>query len=166
MTTAIRPLTERDAGQVAEIYNWYVTNTVISFEEDPISRAEMATRIVEGLREFPWLGTEENGEIVAYAYATRWRPRSAYRFTSESTIYVRQGSTGRGLGSSLYTRLVDEIRACGFRSVIGTIALPNEASIALHEKVGFRNGGQLERIGWKLGRWIYVGYWHLKFDDD
>jgi phosphinothricin acetyltransferase len=145
-----RSLTRNDASEVREIYNWYVANTVISFEEGPVSIAETEARISDGLRAFPWLGAEANGKLVAYAYATQWRPRSACKYSAESTVYVGHDHTRRGVGIALYRRLIEEIKTRGFRSVVGTIALPNEASVALHEKLGFRKGGQLDSIGWKL----------------
>lgn len=166
MSATIRSLTQDDASQVCEIYNWYVAETVASFEEEPVSLSQMRSRISEGLGEFPWLGAEEEGRLIAYAYAARWRPRSAYRFSVESTIYVRHGCTGRGIGSDLYGRLIAELRAQGFRTAIGTIALPNDASVALHEKLGFRKSGMLARMGWKQDRWVDVGYWHLDLTDE
>jgi L-amino acid N-acyltransferase YncA len=166
MTARVRSLTKEDAAEIREIYNWYVVNTVISFEEEPVSLSAMEARVSEGLREFPWMGAEVDGRLVAFAYATQWRPRSAYRFSAESTVYVRRDHTRRGVGLDLYRKLIEEIRTRGFRSVVGTIALPNEASVALHEKLGFRKGGQLECIGRKLGRWVDVGYWYLLFDED
>jgi phosphinothricin acetyltransferase len=124
----------------------------------------MATRVSEGIGDFPWLVYVIDGSVVGYAYAAHWRPRTAYRYTAESTIYIHPDSTRRGYGRSLYSRLVKEIRARGFRTAIGTIALPNDASVALHESLGFRKSGVLKRAGWKHELWVDVGYWQIEFE--
>lgn len=157
----IRPCLESDAAAVCEIYNHYIRDTVVTFEETPLTVAEMAERIAEIGTRFPWFVLEDGGVVIGYAYAATWKTRSAYRFAVESTIYLAPQSTGRGLGLGLYAALVAELRRRGFHSVIGGIALPNGASIALHEKLGFKKLGSFTQVGWKCDRWVDVGYWEL-----
>jgi phosphinothricin acetyltransferase len=136
---------------------------VITFEEEPVSEAEMGRRIAEVTkRPLPWLVAEADGAVVGYAYATPWRPRSAYRFSVESTVYLEAGAVGRGTGRALYAALLDDLKARGVHCVIGGIALPNPASVGLHERMGFRKVGHLEEVGWKQERWVDVGYWELR----
>jgi phosphinothricin acetyltransferase len=157
----IRPCTSADAADVAKIYNHYVRETVITFEEKPVSAAEMARRIEEIGRQFPWLVWEETGMVVAYAYASRWKSRSAYRFSVESTVYVATGHHGRRIGSKIYGALLEELRGRGVHTAVGGIALPNPASVALHERLGFKKIAQFAEVGWKFDRWVDVGYWQL-----
>lgn len=157
----IRPCVAADAAAISEIYNHYVRETVITFEEVPVAPDEMAQRIADVSARYPWLVAEEGGAVVGYAYATLWRVRSAYRFSVESTVYLAHGRLSRGLGTALYRELIPRLRALGVHCAVGSIALPNPASVALHEKVGFKKVGQLVEIGRKLDRWVDVGYWEL-----
>ena len=157
----IRPALPGDAPQICEIYNHYVEETVITFEEQTVSGAEMSRRIADTTTTLPWLVTEIDGSIAGYAYATTWKSRSAYRYAVESAIYVKPVLTGRGIGHDLYAALVAELRERRLHTVIGAIALPNPASIALHEKLGFRKIGIFPEVGWKLSAWVDVGYWEL-----
>ena len=157
----IRQCTTADASAICEIYNHYVRHTVITFEEVPVVVAEMAQRILDVTARYPWLVAEENGAVVGYAYAAPWRPRSAYRFSVESTVYVAPGQVGRGVGTALYRELIEGLRALDVHCAVGGIALPNPASVTLHEKLGFKKIGQLVEIGRKLDRWVDVGYWEL-----
>ena len=159
----IRPATALDAAPICAIYNPYVANTSISFEEEPVSEQDMAKRIADvGAAGLPWLVLEIDGRIAGYAYATRWRVRPAYRTSVESTIYLDPAFAGRGLGRLLYGALLDELRQREMHMVIGGIALPNENSIALHEKLGFRKVAHFSEVGMKFGRWTDVGYWERK----
>jgi len=161
MPESIRACTSADAAAICDIYNRYVRETVITFEEAPVAPDEMAQRIGDVTAHLPWLVTEEQGAILGYAYATPWKTRSAYRFSVETTVYVAPGHMRRGLGAALYRQLIDELRRRGVHAAVGGIALPNAASIALHEKLGFKNIGQFVEIGRKLDRWVDVGYWEL-----
>jgi phosphinothricin acetyltransferase len=158
----IRPATPDDAAAIAEIYNWYVAHTVITFEVDPVPAGEMAARIATVLRAHEWLVLERAGELLGYAYAGRFRERAAYAHATESTIYLRHGLEGRGLGAPLYRELIRRTFARGYRHLVGAIALPNEPSVRLHERLGFAKAGHLYRIGHKLGRWVDVGNWQLE----
>ena len=159
----IRPATTRDAEQIATLYNFYVENTVVTFEETRVSASEMATRIATIMSAYPWLVLEKQGSIAGYAYAGLFDSRCAYRTSVESTIYLAHDQAGRGLGSKLYRALLDDLLVSDVHCAIGRIALPNEPSITLHEKFGFVNVGQLREIGRKFDRWIDVGYWELLF---
>ena len=131
----VRPATEADSEALARIYNHYIQNTVITFEEEPVSVPAMATRMAETRDlSLPWLVAEVGNAVVGYAYARKWRVRSAYRFSVETTIYLERGHEGRGVGTTLYSALLPILRAGGIHVAIGGVALPNEASVALHEK--------------------------------
>jgi phosphinothricin acetyltransferase len=160
--TGIRAASAADAARLADIYNHYVRETVVTFEEEPVTAAEMARRIAEVVARWPWLVAERDGQVVGYAYATPWRTRSAYRHSVECTVYLDAAVLGRGDGSRLYAALLPELRAGGAHLAIGGIALPNARSVALHEKCGFRQVAQFHEVGWKFGRWIDVGYWELR----
>jgi phosphinothricin acetyltransferase len=156
----IRNAQPTDAATIVEIYNHYVLNTTITFEEQPVTAPQMAERMAEvqaaGL---PWLVAEREGRVLGYAYASKWKARSAYRHSVECSVYLDHQAVGGGMGSSLYAALFAELKARGLHVVIGGIALPNESSIALHEKFGFKKVAQFEEVGFKFGRWVDVGYW-------
>lgn len=158
----IRSATKDDAQAIVDIYNHYVLDTPVSFEEEAVSAAQMAERIanVQAL-DLPWLVLEEDGKLLGYAYATAWRVRSAYRFSVETTVYLAQDQTRRGLGSRLYEALFPKLKARGLHSAIAGITLPNPASIALHEKFGMKQVARFEEVGLKFGQWLDVGYWQL-----
>lgn len=161
----IRHATRDDAAALCAIYNPYVATTTISFEEAPVSADDMAQRIADvqaaGL---PWLVALSGGRAIGYAYATRWRVRPAYRTSVESSVYLDGEAGGRGAGTALYRALLDELRRREVHMVIGGIAQPNAASVALHEKMGFRKVAHFSEVGRKFGRWIDVGYWELRLE--
>ena len=156
----IRAATDADAGAIADIYNYYVTDTLVTFEEEPISASEIARRIHQvqsaGL---PWLVAEENGVILGYAYATPWKPRSAYRFSVEGSMYVDFAHLGCGTGSLLFAELLSALRDRNVHALIAGVSLPNEASVALQEKFGLSKVAHFSQVGFKFGKWIDVGYW-------
>lgn len=154
----IRRAAASDAAAIADIYAHYVRETVITFDTDAPSAAEMAERISGGGL-YPWLVAEEDGALLGYAYAAAFRTRPAYRFSVETTVYLRLGSGGRGIGSALYVPLLETLEAQGFTQAIAVIALPNEASVRLHERLGFVHAGTYAQVGWKLGQWLDVGLW-------
>lgn len=156
----IRTATLNDAAAIAEIYNPYIAETIITFEEQPVSSEEIQERISKVFADgLPYLVAENEGRVCGYAYATQWRARSAYRFSTETTVYVAKTRTGHGIGSALYRELVSRLASCGAHLAIGGIALPNEASVALHENLGFKKVAHFEQVGKKFGRWVDVGYW-------
>ncbi|MFK7769879.1 MAG: arsinothricin resistance N-acetyltransferase ArsN1 family B [Mariniblastus sp.] len=158
----IRLAQPTDAQRIAEIYNYYITDTVITFEEETIDAAEILVRMNKvATLGYPWIVFETEGVVVGYAYATTWRTRAAYRFTVESAVYVCHQNHGSGVGTQLYEFLIDTLKAQGIHSVIGGIALPNDKSIRLHERLGFEKVGENKEVGKKFERWIDVGWWQL-----
>jgi L-amino acid N-acyltransferase YncA len=156
----IRSATSSDAEAIARIYNHHISNTIVTFEEEPIASSEIVARIVEVTSaSLPWIVLEQDGQIAGYAYASKWKGRCAYRFSVESTIYLAQEATGRGLGTKLYERLLSLLEERRMHVVIGGIALPNAASVALHEKLGFEKVAHFKEVGFKFNQWIDVGYW-------
>jgi phosphinothricin acetyltransferase len=158
----IRPVKIADAQGIREIYNYYIVNTAISFEEEPVSASEMESRIRTITAKYPWFVREEEGEILAYTYINTWRERAAYRYSAELSMYVQKGREGQGMGSALMARLLEAARQTEIRVLVSGITIPNERSIALHEKFGFRNAALFKGIGFKLGQWLDVGYWELE----
>ena len=160
MDHSIRIATASDADRIADIYNHYVANTVVTFEEEPVGADELRRRMDEvSASALPWLVAESASRIVGYAYATKWKARSAYRFSVETTVYLAEGLGRRGLGSRLYEELFRLLKEKGVHAAIGGIALPNDASVALHEKFGMRKVAHFEEVGFKFGKWVDVGYW-------
>ena len=157
----IRPVALTDAEQICAIYNYYVENTVVTFEEKPVSPSEMSQRIKKVTSSLPWLVSELDGQVCGYAYATHYRTRAAYKFTVESSLYLAPDRIGQGLGTELLSALLDELRERKLHCVIAGISLPNPASVALSEKFGFRKVAELIEVGWKQDRWVDVGYWEL-----
>ena len=157
----IRNAEARDAKAISEIYNYYILNTVITFEESPVDEAEMARRIAHVRERLLWLVEEVDGEVIGYCYATEWRVRSAYRFSVESTVYLKNGCGGNGIGTKLYQELIHQLKHKNVHTVIGGISLPNDSSVALHEKMGFVNIARFKEVGFKMDKWVDVGYWQL-----
>lgn len=158
----IRPALHSDAAAVAGIYNHYIMNTVVTFEEEAIDATEMSGRMAEVAgNKLPWLVCEENGQVLGYAYASKWKSRCSYRYSVETTIYLDQTATGRGLGTKLYAALIADLKKTKIHAIIGGVALPNAGSVALHEKIGFEKIAQFKEVGWKFDQWIDVGYWEL-----
>jgi L-amino acid N-acyltransferase YncA len=161
----IRQATIADAPAITAIYNWYITNTIITFEITAVSVEEISARIQDKLDYYDWLVGEIDGQMVSYAYYGAFRPREAYHHTVESSIYLDQKFTGQGYGKALYQQLIESAGAHGFREMVGVIALPNPSSIALHEKLGFVDAGVLKGVGYKFGRYIDVATWQLTINN-
>ena len=157
----LRSATTEDAARICEIYNHYVLHSTITFEEQAVAVDEMKERITEILAGLPWLVWVEDEGIKGFAYASKWKGRCAYRYSVESTVYVAEGLTSRGVGTKLYEALLEELRLRNLHTVMGGIALPNAASVALHQKLGFEKVAQFREVGRKFGEWIDVGYWQL-----
>jgi phosphinothricin acetyltransferase len=164
-TTMIRPVTPEDAEAICDIYNYYVRNTVVTFEEEPVSAAEMRTRIETVTKDFPWYVYEEDGELIAYAYLRYYHPRSAYRFTVEDSIYVKNGRQKAGIGTQLLDLLIGDAKKSGKHSVMAILGVPNAASEALHRKYGFQKMANIDEIGFKFGRGTDVSFWKLRLPD-
>ncbi|MCU4165918.1 arsinothricin resistance N-acetyltransferase ArsN1 family B [Carboxylicivirga caseinilyticus] len=157
----IRPVLKTDAKAICDIYNYYVENTIVTFEEENVSVGEMQERIEKVLQQHSWFVYEKEGEIVGYCYATGWRARTAYRYSTETTVYLKKGYEGNGVGTQLYKYLIQDLIRKDVHSFIGGISLPNEASVALHEKMGFKKIAHFSEVGQKFNKWIDVGYWQL-----
>ena len=155
----VRVATVGDAEAVAAIYAPYVLETAISFEEDPPSALEMATRISATLKAYPFLVFEDDGEVIGYAYASAHAARPAYRWSCNVTAYASANSHRRGVGRSLYTELLGLLARQRLHSVFAGIALPNEKSIGMHEAMGFVHLGTYRQVGFKQGAWHDVGWW-------
>jgi len=154
----LRLATAADAGAIAAIYAPIVASTAISFEEVAPGADEMRSRIETALRTYPWVVAEDDGQVLGYAYGGTWRPRRAYRWTVEVTAYVHPSAHGRGVGRALYAALFRVLEAQGFHRAVAGIALPNDASIALHRAVGFEAVGVYREVGHKLGAWHDVAW--------
>jgi len=158
----IRPVRLADGEAIRAIYNHYIENTAISFEETPVQTGEMEERIRKISAKYPYLVYEEgSGEINGYAYINMWKERKSYRFSAELSIYIKDGLQGRGMGRKLMERLLEEARATDIHSLVSGITLPNDRSVALHEKFGFSKIAQFREIGYKFNTWLDVGYWEL-----
>ena len=165
MSLTIRLASPDDAGWIADIYAPYVRDTVISFEMTPPSAEEIAKRIETTLQTWPWLVAEEAGQPLAYAYASQHRSRAAYQWSCDVSVYVAPAAQGRKVGTRLYEQLLDMLAGQGFRNAFAGIALPNDASIALHERLGFEHLGTYTAVGYKLGAWHDVGWWQKRIAD-
>ena len=157
----IRPATPQDAQHIAEIYNYYIENTIITFEEEVVSGNTMAERLARGLQAGPWYVADVDGEVCGYCYAAPFAARSAYRFSAETTVYVSHKHQRKGFGCSLYSSLIQKLREERHHCAVGLIGLPNQGSVTLHEKLGFTKVGELREVGRKFGRWVDVGFWQL-----
>ena len=159
----IRPVQDTDLSSIIDIYNYYIRETTVSFEEQEISEKELDHRIhkvkSEGL---PWLVAEKGRKLIGYAYATKWKERSAYRYSVEISVYIDQSSQGQGWGTKLSQALFTELQKLDIHLVIGGITLPNNASIALHEKFGMEKVAHFKEVGFKFGEWRDVEYWQMK----
>lgn len=161
----IRPATVEDAPQIAAIYNHAVLHTVATFEEQPVPDQAIALRMQQVKAEgWPYLVHLVDGEIAGYAYANILKPRSAYRFCAETTVYVAPKHQRKGIARTLYAVLLRQLAEGGARSAIGIITVPNPASIALHEQLGFSQVAHLKSVGYKFDQWLDVGYWQRMLD--
>jgi L-amino acid N-acyltransferase YncA len=160
----IRAATEADAAALADIYNPYVLGSIVTFEESAITPRDMAARISEAAGvNLPFLVAQAAGVPVGFAYASKWKGRCAYRYSAETTVYVGSSHWRSGLGKALYTNLLDLLQRSGCHAAIGGIALPNEPSVRLHERLGFTQVAHFREVGFKFDKWIDVGYWQRLF---
>jgi phosphinothricin acetyltransferase len=155
----IRNIKVSDSKEICDIYNYYISNTYATFEEEQVTYEEMKNRIINVTKDYPWLVYEKSNKILGYAYAKNWHARSAYRYTLESTIYLDNSQIQKGIGTNLYSELFKQIDPKNCTSIISIISLPNEKSQALHEKFKFKKVGHFKNVGFKFNKWIDVGYW-------
>jgi L-amino acid N-acyltransferase YncA len=161
----IRLATERDAAAVRTIYAPVVTQTATSFEFEPPNVDELRSRIAKTLDRFPWIVCDRAGTVLGYAYAGPHRERAAYQWSVEVSVYIDEGARRSGIGRALYTSLFALLRLQGFHNAYAGVTLPNAASVALHESLGFRPVGVYRRVGHKVGAWHDVGWWSLAIGD-
>jgi len=162
---SVRDATAADAGACAAIYAPYVHGTTVSFEEEPPDAAEMARRIATSQERHAWLVGTVDDVVVGYAYAGTFRTRSAYRHTCEVSVYVDRERRGGGVGRTLYTALLDRMRAAGMRLAVGGATMPNDASERLHRSLGFEVVGTFREVGFKQGRWCDVQWFQKRLTD-
>ena len=161
----IRIATPEDAAGILDIYAPYISNTSFTFETDIPSMEEFAARIKSYLINWPWLVAETNGKITGYAYASRHRERTAYQWSVESSVYIQDDFQMAGLGRVLYTTLFEILKRQGFNNMYAVINLPNDKSVAFHERLGFQYFATYEKVGYKLGKWKNVGWWRLSVNE-
>ncbi|WP_052417447.1 GNAT family N-acetyltransferase [Cellvibrio mixtus] len=156
---SIRPCATHHIPAICDIYNHYIANTLITFEETPVSVADMQKRIEKNTQLFPWLVYEENEKVIGYAYASTWKDRSAYKYTAEVTVYLHPEHCGKGIGSALYKELIEQLAKNGIHILLACITIPNLASEKIHTQFGFRQVAHFREVGFKFGHWVDVGYW-------
>jgi len=157
----IRKITIEDAPEIMDIYNYYVDNSIVTFDIHHASLEKIQTKIRTTIERFPWIVYEENGEILGYAHGSEWKAKDAYKHSTETTVYLKHTAINKGLGTTLYKELIDQLKKLNFHALIGCITLPNGPSISLHEKLGFEKIGHFKEVGYKFEKWIDVGYWEL-----
>jgi phosphinothricin acetyltransferase len=162
----IRPATLADAEPLLAIYRPIVLHTTISFELEPPTLKEFRQRMEKALAGWAWLVAEVDGRLAGYAYGTAHRPRAAYQYAVETSAYVHPDYYRQGIGRKLYLQLLPALAEKGFCNAYAAIALPNEASIALHRQVGFEYIGTFPSAGRKFGRWQDVSWWHCRLRDE
>jgi L-amino acid N-acyltransferase YncA len=148
-----------DAAAIAALYAPFVEGSAVSLEDSAPTPEEMAARIAGGGELYPWLVAEDDGQVIGFASASRFRPRQGYRFTVETSVYVAADRQRAGLGRRLYTMLIDLLIRQGFTQAIAALSAPNDASAALHQAMGFKKCGTYGQVGWKLGQWWDVALW-------
>lgn len=158
----IRNVQLSDAKRIAEIYNPYIKDTIITFEEELVTEKDIVERIKAITKKnFPYIVYEENGKVVGYAYLSNWRSRSAYDITLETSVYIDKKAQAKGLGTILYAELINRAREINIHSLIGVISLPNPISQKLHEKFNFELVGNFKESGLKFNKFIDVEFWQL-----
>ena len=166
---ALRAARPEDAQAIADIYRPYVLNDTVSFETEAPTAQAMRARMAKSEGLYPWIvattGADDGDIPIAYAYATQFRDRAAYRYVVETSIYVSGAIQGQGIGRTLYRALLETLARQGFVQAISVISTPNVYSIAMHEASGFSNQGMLREIGFKRGRWLNVQFWARDLND-
>src|SRR5215471_9330498 len=166
MEKRIRSVTLDDARAVSEIYAPFVSDAATSFETVPPDAAEVERRIKDKTPKYPWLVFEADGVVLGYAYGSEHRPRQAYQWSADVSVYTHERARKRGVGRALYTALLDLLRRQGYFNAYAVITLPNSGSVHLHQSMGFTPVGVYSRVGFKLGRWHDVLWLHLRLSEE
>ena len=162
----IRKVTLNDAASICNIYNHYIENTAVSFETEPVSIEKMRQRIDDVTNSgFPYYVGEINDKVVGYYYIHHWHERRAFSSTVEVSIYLDSRQTGKGLGTVLFEHLLRNIDRERIHVLMAAICVPNEGSVKLHEKFGFKQVSLMKEVGWKFDQWRDIGHWMLTFDN-
>jgi len=159
----VRAFSASDVAACNALTNHYIEHTAVHFAYEPASDSDFHAAWSAAASDYPWVVAEVDGSFAAYAKATRWRDRAAYARTAETTVYVTPKNQRRGVGRAVYGELLRLLRLRGFRTAIGGITLPNDGSVRLHERLGFRHVGTFRGVGCKFGHWHDVGFWQLDF---
>lgn len=160
----IRDFKAKDTKQLLDIYNYYVLNTIVTFDIEPLTLKAFTKKLTRINKDYPCIVFEEKNEILGYAYGSKWRPKPAYKQTVEATVYLKNGEQGKQIGSRLYRKLLDLLELEGYHIVLGGLTLPNDASVKLHEKFGFKQVAHFKEVGRKFDTWLDVAFWQLKFN--
>ncbi|WP_346882134.1 N-acetyltransferase family protein [uncultured Algibacter sp.] len=158
----IRPLHINDAEALLAIYNYYVLNTAATFDIEPLTLNKFLEKLNSIAADYPFIVYEEDNKILGFAYASKFRPKPAYNYTVEFTVYVKHTEHGKQIGAKLYSKLLELVKETDAHTVLGVLTIPNVASIKLHEKFGFKQVANLEAVGKKFGKWHNVGIWQLR----
>lgn len=160
----IRPFHIKDTETLLNIYNYYVLNSIVTFDIEPLSLDAFTEKVNRINAKYPFIVFEENEEVLGYAYGSKWRPKPAYNNTVESTVYVKHGAHGKQIGTKLYAELLELLKQENYHVVLGGLTLPNKASVKLHEKFGFKQVAHFKEVGLKFDKWQDVGFWQLNFN--
>ena len=160
----IRPVNLNDVEELLEIYNYYVINSIITFDIEPLTLEIFKEKVERISKIYPFIVFEENNEILGYAYGSQWRSKPAYNHAVESTVYIKHNTQGKQIGTKLYAELLKQLKQQNFHTVIGGLTLPNDASVRLHKKFGFKEVAHFKQVGYKFNKWLDVGFWQLTFD--
>ncbi len=158
----ISPITQADIPACLAIYNTYIRNTTITFEEAPLTVADFTARVEEILPKYPYLVGKEGEDVLGYAYLAPFNPRSAYRYTADLSIYLNAEQTARGVGSVLYQEIEREAILRGYRMIVSLVTSENTRSARFHEKHGFTLAGELPEVGFKMERWLGVRFYYKR----
>lgn len=158
----IRPLEEKDIPQILDIYNWYIENTVITFEEEPLSLDEFTNRVHNICKKYPFIVLEEDNKVIGYAYLDVFNFRKAYRYTADLSIYLNQEARGKGYGSMLMEEIISISKEKGYVNLMSLITEDNVASEKIHSKYGFEKKAFFPQLGYKFNKWLGVSYYQLE----
>lgn len=160
----VRKITQADIPHCTEIYNYYIENTTVTFEEKPLTAQEFSARVRQISKDYPYLVAEEDGEVVGYAYLDKYNERSAYRYTADLSIYLDKSRTAKGTGSLLLAEAEKAAAECGIVNILALITEENSASIAFHRKHGYEFTGVLKKVGFKQDKWLDVLFYQKRLE--